>query len=209
MDKDFTKDKNMILDVYKTSFKEYGPCPMGITWGTEKSQTDRFKVLTEISDLTKSSILDFGCGMGDLYGYLSKNTDVDLDKYLGIDINDVLLEEAGKRYPKANFILRDILKDSFALDEKFDFVFASGVFAIPTPNWKDFTYQLLDELFKSCRKAMAINFLTTYSKTDTGSNYVDPCSIFKMACDRYSTKLVMRQDYKDNDFTMYIYKVRL
>jgi len=201
----FNIDKNIIIEEYTKAFLEYGPCPRGITWGSEASQIIRFDVMKGIGSLDGASILDFGCGMGDFYGYLEKYTKADLSKYVGIDINNILLQEARKRYPNANFLIRDILKNPFS-ENSFDFVLSSGAFAILTPNWNDFTFMNLDNLFSFCKKGMGINFLTSFSDSNTGSHYVNPCFMLEESCRRYSKKIVIRHDYKDNDFTIFVYK---
>ncbi|NVL90353.1 MAG: hypothetical protein HWN69_05065, partial [Desulfobacterales bacterium] len=46
-----------------------------VGWGSEESQKCRFGVLCQLDDLSGKSVLDVGCGLGDLYGYL-RNRDI-------------------------------------------------------------------------------------------------------------------------------------
>ena len=66
-----------------------------VGWGSLESQTLRFKILTEIGLINKKSILDVGCGVGDLYGWLLKNNYT--LAYEGLDINPNLIESAKKK----------------------------------------------------------------------------------------------------------------
>jgi len=51
-----------------------------------------------------------------------------------------------------------------------------------------------------------VNFLSTHSKTRTGSHYVDPVEMLDWVCRNLSKKVVLRQDYKENDFSIIIYR---
>ena len=69
-------------------------------------------------DLTTSSILDMGCGRGDLYRYLNDRfTNV---IYTGIDVNQILIEVGKRKYPGINLINTDWM--NFTTDSKFDWV---------------------------------------------------------------------------------------
>ena len=84
-----------------------------------------FLVLAYIAgDLSGLSVLDFGCGKGDLYHFLSERTD-DL-RYCGIDVNEGLVALAREKYPDAEFLCVDI--EETRLDRAFDVVLICGVF---------------------------------------------------------------------------------
>lgn len=201
----FEADKRVILSVYNEALNEFGETPKGITWGSAESQCTRFQVLSEIGSLHEKSVLDFGSGYGDLFGFLRFGKDIILKSYLGVDLNPTLVDVAREKYPAAQFEVRDVLLDPLG-ESSFDFVLASGSLGIATPNWREFSYALLCELFRECRVGLGANFLTTYSPTKTGSHYVDPSEILRFVCTKLSPKVVLRQDYKENDFTIYVYK---
>lgn len=60
---------------YTRSVQAHGNSLQAVGWGSTESQETRFRVLTEIGLHPTSSILDVGCGMGGLYGYLASNLD--------------------------------------------------------------------------------------------------------------------------------------
>lgn len=67
------------------------------------------------------SIIDFGCGTGNLCGELSEDI-----KVLGVDRNLEMLEEGKRKYPKMNFIEGSIL-DVSNINEKADISVSSFV----------------------------------------------------------------------------------
>ena len=65
-----------------------------------------------------SSILELGCGAGNLIGNLYSSYGV------GVDISDGMIKIAKKKYPKIKFYCEDI--ESFSVDFKFDYIIISG-----------------------------------------------------------------------------------
>lgn len=196
----FAEDKAKILALYTKSINEYGYTPRGITWGSSESQLVRFITICKIGIVPGDSVLDVGCGLGDFFLLLSERFLV--ANYLGVDINPELVQEATTRYPEGKFRCLDILTDAVP---SADWVVESGALGIDTPHWWDHTQAMLRRMFELAKKGIACNFLSSYSPTKTGSHYADPKELFDFACRELSTKVVIRQDYKPNDFTMYVY----
>jgi len=73
-------------------------------WG-DTDKYGNFKLLTDIVDysnkpLAGTSVLDVGCGTGDLYNYLIQRQ---ISDYIGIDIYHMSVEYAAMKYPKGHF----------------------------------------------------------------------------------------------------------
>ena len=91
MDKDFKK----IINHFDDLFSKYGYSDKSIGWGKKRKKL-RYHILCEHFDLSGKSILDFGCGFGDLYMFLKKSY-ADFE-YTGIDINTNFIKEAKNQY---------------------------------------------------------------------------------------------------------------
>ncbi len=183
------------LKFYKDTLNKYGDDPKGVGWKSFESQQIRFKVLSEIGDLRGKSVLDVGCGLGDFYRYLIPLT----TNYIGYDIVPEMVMVARRKYPGVNFF-------SEFPNEKFDFVFASGVFNLPEEHWVDKTFNMISDMFDHCNIGVGINFLSDYSKTkDNVSKYTNPSEILKFTS-MLTGKWILRHDYKNNDWTIYLYK---
>ena len=57
-------------------------------WASKENQELMFKCLTLVGDVSTGSILDVGCGQGDLYDYLEP------EDYTGIDISTKMIGHA-------------------------------------------------------------------------------------------------------------------
>ena len=105
-----------IIKHYNKLYKKYGYSEKSIGWGKNRKNL-RYHILCSNFNLNYKSILDFGCGFGNLISYLNcyyKNFE-----YTGLDINEKFLEKARKHYPKISLkklmLLAQTLKKSTIL----------------------------------------------------------------------------------------------
>ena len=200
----FEDDKAITLHHYSDKLAKYGQDIRSL-WGGTQSQQIRFKILSEMGDFEDKSILDVGCGFGDFYTFL-KEQNVRLKKYTGIDITPEMVATARLRLPEVTFQVRDILDNE--LNEKFDYVVASGIFGIETPNWKAITEEKIRKMYQLCEIGVGVNLLSffTLGEKTADSHYANPLDILDFIFRNLTTRLVLRHDYRPNDFTVYIYK---
>ncbi len=186
------------LNYYKSLLEKYGDSPKAVSWGSKESQELRFKVLLEIGDFTGKHILDVGCGLGDLYGYMEK-MGYTYFGYTGYDIVPEMIIAAKKKYPKAKFV------DVFP-EEKFDYVFESGIFNLPELDWGTNTAIVINKMFDVCKIGVGMNFLSSLSpKKNKDSQYTDPLEILRFVSE-LTDKFTLRHDYKNNDFCVYAFR---
>lgn len=190
-----------ILNYYSELFRKYGYDPKSVGWGSKRGkQSIRFEILCQIGNIKNKTILDVGCGFGDLYGYL-KYKKIPI-KYYGVDINPDLIRLGRKIYPKIKLEVRDIEKNKFR--QKFDWVLASGITSHGS------TYQhlqsVMTEMFRISKKGFAINFVSNMVDYKTKNLfYSSPEKIFSMARS-LSNRILLRHDYMPYEFTLYVYK---
>lgn len=174
-------------------------------WGSRRSQEERFQVLCSIGDLTDKSVLDVGCGFGDLLGYLAASG-ARISSYRGFDCVDGVLEIARQRYPEGQFENADLL--SVAHETRADYVFASGIFFLASEDWHQYTFRMLKAMYSVANRGVAVNFLSRYSgQTDDGTSYyADPADVLSRCMQEISPIVELRHSYRANDFTVFIYK---
>lgn len=193
--------KKATIKRYNELLEKYGYNPKAIGWPKDR-QLIRFKVQSEIGDFNKCSILDVGCGFGDLYRFLMKRG-LNI-KYTGYDINPNLIKIARKVYPNAHFEVKDIEVDT--INDKFDWVFSVGVFNSKAFVNKFFIKSMIRKMFELCDKGVAIDFISTYVDfRNEKINYVKPEEIFSF-CKTLSRRVLLRHDYMPFEFCIYIYK---
>ena len=196
-----------VIEYYTRLLQTHGVDPRAVDWGTRESQAVRFKVLCEVGSLADASVLDVGCGLGDLYGYL-RSTGVRVD-YTGYDITPALLDGARRRFPDGLFIERNIasIPDSELLPS-FDFVVASGIFYLRQAEPDAYLRHTVGRLFRLARRGVAFNSLSTRApETSPGEYYADPSLVLR-ACLDLTPRVLLRHDYLVHDFTVYLYPPR-
>jgi SAM-dependent methyltransferase len=198
-------DKEIYLIHHQGLLAKWGEDIRTLGWGSPESQKVRFTVLSEIGDFEGKSILDVGCGFGDFFHFISQRGK-HLKNYLGVDINQDMVAIAKRRFPNAAFEVRDILEDS--VEGSFDFVVASGIFGLETPNWEETVEKLLSRMYELSEIGVGVNFLSAFTtgKKPSDSHFADPTRILDFVLRALSNKVVLRHDYRPNDFTLYIYK---
>lgn len=142
-----------------------------VGWRSRLNQETRFKALMEIGDLEGRTVLDLGCGLGCLYGYLQGlgwRGD-----YSGIDVLDGMVKRAAARFPGVPFEKRDILRDPPT--RQWDYVLINGVFNHKVrDNW-GWIEKMVKASLGLARKGLAFNLLNIESGwLDTELFYVRP-----------------------------------
>lgn len=199
------KDIDKVSNRYVDRLKEYGYSQKTLGWNKGRQEL-RFQVLTESFDLNNSSLLDIGCGFGDLLFFAEKKCTI--KSYLGIDLVDELLEKARSLHNGENvkFISGDFL--AMNLKEKQDYVVGSGLFNFQLEdggNW-DFIQSTLNQSFNLCEQAIAFNFLSDKVDFKDPLNYhTSPEKILSFAYS-LSKNLIIRNDYMPFEFTLIVFK---
>ncbi|MBT3362553.1 MAG: class I SAM-dependent methyltransferase [Chloroflexi bacterium] len=204
-DKIIRPDKNICFSFYNKAIARWDNDIHSLGWGNTESQKVRFSIMSGIGDLNNKSILDIGCGFGDFFGFLGHNG-IKPKKYLGIDLNPEMVNRSRRNYPDATFEVADILEDD--VDWSFDFVIASGIFALEAPNWAEIVERTLLKMHKISKIGFGVNFLSTYTTGDkqSESHFANPSEILSLVSSNISTNVVLKHDYRPNDFTIYVYK---
>ena len=200
----FETDKRIILSYHSARLAKYGEDVRSL-WGSVQSQQVRFEVLSGMGNFDNKRILDVGCGFGDFYAFL-KEQNVHPKKYVGIDINREMIAIGKLRLPEAIFQVRDILDDE--MSEKFDYVVASGIFSLESPNWQALTEKKICKMYQLCEIGVGFNLLSffTLGEKTADSHYANPVDILDFIFRNLTTSILLRHDYRPNDFTIYIYK---
>lgn len=82
---------------FSARYKAHGYSPLSLGWDSLESQRIRFEKVIDSVNLVGKSILDIGCGFGDICYFLNSHA-VNYLSYLGWDIVDSFINEAINRY---------------------------------------------------------------------------------------------------------------
>jgi SAM-dependent methyltransferase len=194
---------------YERLFRRYGDTPDAADWDNRETRERRFAVLSEVAPLAEASVLDFGCGTGELLGYLLRNCRFH-GEYTGWDLSEPLLEAARAKFPGVRFQRREILSEG--IQEDFDYILVSGTFNTDFGQAESFMREAIQLLFRHARKALAFNLLSIHAEThNAGLYYASPETVFDFCRTRLSPRVTVRHDYRlkpgipPYDFTVYVY----
>lgn len=208
-----TRDLLGIERHYAELVQKHGDAPAAAQWSDSRTQRLRLGVLSEVGDLKAAKVLDFGCGTGALYAYLTDELGFS-GEYVGYDLAAPAIEVARSSHPSARFERRDILSEG--VPETFDYILASGVFNNRTSDGWGLMTRLLAALWPHAGQALAFNAMSTYVDFQEDHLwYVDPAEVFTWCKRELSPAVSLRHEYQVKpgvipfEFTVFVYNVRL
>lgn len=153
--------KSRIADHYVPRINDKDPGYQILDWESAEAHLGRFQVLVDTIELKGSSLLDIGCGVGDLYGFLEAHQ-VGAE-YTGLDILPEMTDEARRRHPAGRFVSGNLFDAEYPFypQNSFDVLYSSGVFNLNLGNNQDFLRSALPILFKTAKKWVVFNLLAT------------------------------------------------
>lgn len=198
-----------VKEYFHSAYKKYGNSAQGADWNSTQSQQQRFHELLKVVNIKPFTILDYGCGVGNLADYLVAH-DYQFNHYYGYDVLDPLIEEAKKIHG-----IQSSLSFTSSFDEvpQVDFCIASGVFNakldVSNADWTTYVKETLAKINEKTTGGFAINFLTTYSDAEKMQDYLyyaNPLELFDHAKKNYSKNVALLHDYTLYDFTLIVRK---
>jgi SAM-dependent methyltransferase len=163
----------------------------------------RFKELTTDLNFEGRSILDAGCGMGDLLPFIYAKTAK--FKYLGADINRGFIDIAKKRYEDHDFKVLDPFNDK--VSGRFDIVISSGVMNVNIPGWQKRRLSMIKRLYELADEAVAFNMAGGFRKipNDNTIAYANTKDILDF-CLKLTPRVILRNHYSSIDFALILFK---
>ncbi len=179
---------------YRHALARYGENAEGVHWRSVESQQIRFEVLRNLlpDELSRCSLVDVGCGLGDLHGFLATRHDLPR-QYIGLDAVQVMVERARAR--TGCVILRcDVLTDPLP---EADWYLASGAMALLT---QEETRTFIERCLTASRRGLVFNLLKGDHHSMT-FNYLMPETVERWAAD-LDVELRIVDGYLSGDFSV-------
>ena len=174
-----------------------------VGWRSRTNQEARFSALVSVADMQGARILDLGCGLGCLYGYLKgKGWNGD---YTGIDLLEPMVKEARKRFPEASFQRRDIVRNP--PDGKWDFVLMSGLFNHRVKDNLESVREVVGSAWSLTTRALAFNILRQESGwADPEMYYAKDTDLKAVAEELAPGRWKTVVGYLPEDITVHLYR---
>ena len=203
------KDSSEYIDIYRRRYARFGYSPVTLGWNTGK-QDIRFELLRNGFNLEGRSVLDIGCGFGDLNHYLQSL--YRSYSYTGVDLVPDFISKAQELYSSSDCYQIRFLEGDFlghAFDEMFDYIFISGVFGKNLQN--DDNYDYVDAVVRKAtdlaRLGIGMDFSTSLGQKlckSYGFLY-DPARVIQIIS-KYSNNFVLNHAYFPTEFSVLIDK---
>lgn len=165
---------------YTKLFKEYGHDYRALKYGSEFKQKIRFHtVANALKNLGINSVLDVGCGFGDLLPFLV-GEGFEVKRYKGIDLVPEFVEECRKKYggTEAEFTRGTV----FDVTEAFDAVIAISVFTVNELGAKQVLENSIVKMFELAKKVAVFTVITDNKKEKDAEDLVVNLSEFIGFC---------------------------
>jgi trans-aconitate methyltransferase len=191
-----------IIQFHRGRINDFGGGTSGaLGWRQPASQTKRFDVIVQVGDLNGRSVLDVGCGYGDLKDYLDQRfSDI---VYIGIDQMHEFISEAEERYEghaDTHFFETDF---STVQLPNVDYVIASGALAYRSDD-PDFHTNMVRKMYDSAARALVFNMLDADRFPEhpliRGHNLDEVVE----RCQELCPNVQVVQGYLNDDFTVFM-----
>lgn len=183
-------------DFYTAAIKKYGESSRGVHWNSVHSQQKRFEVLLSYIEDKDFSIVDAGCGFGDLYGYL-KNHMISFTSYKGLDLSPSMVQIAREK-TGCEIIECDICREALP---RADYYVCSGAMNILS---RFDTYLFIRNCYEACSKGFVFNLLMGEDDSLV-YNHFYPNELQDLF-DELGAKVSVKTGYLKHDFTVFMKK---
>jgi len=195
-------DRERISAYYDRLVDQHGYSPEARDARSEDSLQARYRVLAGVADLAHKTVLEVGCGFGDLGKFiLERFEDV---RYLGIDISPRMIAVGSSRHPKLNLRIGDVL--NWEPPQPVDVVLAQGIFYLLGPPAEPKMRTLIRRMYDLAGQAVACCTVSSWAeRKDADEFYPDPLATLEY-CHTITSRLALHHEYLPNDFTLYLYR---
>lgn len=202
---------------YQEKYSEQKGSIKSLKWNSYASAATRYNQLISDLDFHKKTILDIGCGFGDIIPVIFSKTSAGLYandqkenifEYVGVDMVAEFIGEAKKRYPEFSFSWRDYFSNP--MKKKFDIILCCGALNSNYEKVRSYRERAIKTMFENCNIATAFNMAGSVARSNVISKdakifYANPSEILTF-CARLTEKIIFKKHYHKNEFTIVMFK---
>lgn len=195
------------MKFYSQRFIEEGVSINSVGWKNEETQLLRFSKLLQDIDIENKTILDIGCGLGDLIPFLKLKCKT--FNYIGIDICHEFIEHCKKTYindKNCSFLVVDPIEFCNSQQYDFDIAIASGTFTYKTSNTEDYTNSALTRIIETTKLSFCFNMLSNSVDYTLEKNTHYDKDIIGEFVASFTDRYRILDDYPLYEFTVQIHK---
>lgn len=205
-----TDSQNGQAVVWDARARQFGLDLKTLAYGSKRTQNRKFTILTSSLPKERVTLLDVGCGFGDLKQFLAdRGHHVD---YYGVDISPGVVDLAIQGHPDRRIICADILHDTVFEGMSFDYVVSTGINCFNHGRNYDLEREMLRVMFDLCNREAIIGLQSAVSAWRQGEDesgkswYTDPGDYLNHALRTLTPWANLVHDYMMHDFTLFLMK---
>lgn len=206
-----------IVKHYEECFKEYGDNSKGVDWPNKQDALKRYQVMLEVMKFDTNSfkaprqpsVLDFGCGLGHLYEYITQNA-INVH-YTGLDASSLFAQTCREKFPHIDFLEMDILDGDVVPAHKFDYIVMNGVLTekkeLSYDEMWTYSKKLIQKVYQVCNYGVAFNVMSKDVDWERDDLFHLPVNeLSKFLTQEITRDFIIRYDYGLYEYTTYLYK---
>jgi len=197
------EDRAAAVERYRSRYRQFGYDPRSLGWNKGR-QSVRFAAVVDAIGMEFASVLDVGCGFGDLFGYLTERGW--RGSYLGVDICPELLEEGARRFGSRGARFECVDLSSEPVSYSAEVAVAIGVFnhRLKEDNL-EFAERMLHAMWAHSTQVIAADFLSTAADRPRPELFhAEPDSVLRLALG-YSRRVRLEHSYMPFEFLVAIW----
>lgn len=196
---------NDMVELYRQAFREHGRSEEALLW-TKNKQSVRFEALCADISNKPGTLLDFGCGLGDLAIWLSERRSEIV--YTGVDAVSDFIASNKKSLPQYSFIEVDDLSGT---SDCYDHIVCSGVFNVDVVGNGEQHWGRVQEsvayLFQRVRCGLHIDFLAhDVDYRQDNSHHVEPAELIQFVEAKLSRRYTLNRTYMPYEYCISIFQ---
>ena len=171
----------LVARYYEKLLRQHGRSPQALAERAEAKDLEFYQHLFHGIELPKTlSVLDIGCGMGDLIDFLQMR-DASIGSYLGIDLVGPFIEQCRQEYlPPCEFRKANFISRSFAPAERFNLVVNMGVLVSRVLNYEAYVEYCIAKMIALSSKYVLFNVITSVDTSQ--GNYKNVHRLGEITC---------------------------
>jgi hypothetical protein len=152
----------LVTRYYERLLRQHGRTPQALAERDDDKDLEFYQHLFQGIELPNPlSVLDIGCGMGDLIDFLQMRQ-VPVSAYLGIDLVGPFIEQCRQEYlPPCRFSKANFISRSFAPAERFNLVVNMGVLVSRVINYEAYVEHCITKMIALSSRYVLFNVITS------------------------------------------------
>lgn len=127
----------------------------------EKTSTFYDHLFQGVSLSTPLTVLDIGCGMGDVIPYLQQH-DIGISAYLGLDLVDAFVQACRQRFPRPyQFRCQNFISPAFQPSQQYDVVVSLGCLVSRVAAYEEYLAYCCRKMIRMSKQSVVFNVITS------------------------------------------------